>query len=452
MVRDAKKNPSPALLGLCLAPSHFVTTQEQKALTHVFESHHLDGEILINSKTLYVMASGAFKEIAYLTIKSDVREPHGGWYAQRETDDHYPLYLRELSHGRGVIFSSHSGVLVRSGLVTPCLLPTARAAVLQQGAAPQGLSLFGFVKELLPGHSAYFQDGKVEIHPINALEGQKKALGNVLPLRCEGLPAPHVPLGFFSQDLSASQFCLETLRRTHGDVKIYSLFFPDVEKGNKKKEVQDRPEITAKDHELIPFTAKDFWRLMPEMAHACDELICQPSILGAHMVGRSAVKDGRHMVIPTLEMPQKSPYFLKGYVDRLKRTTYQLEYDASLFKGATMKNPHTEGALKALLSQGLRVSIVPVCKPFLTRRSSSPYENLIRVWIQEKNHRLASLMARQECILELMPREEIKDLFVQRDKKSLFVAWELIFYALWHQIYIQGRDPIPDTLAMLART
>jgi asparagine synthase (glutamine-hydrolysing) len=74
------------------------------------------------------------------------------------------------------------------------------------------------------------------------------------------------------------------------------------------------------------------------------------------------------------------------------------------------------------------------------------------VWIQEKNHRLASLMARQECILELMPREEIKDLFVQRDKKSLFVAWELIFYALWHQIYIQGRDPIPDTLAMLART
>lgn len=435
-------------MGLCLTPPHTVTPQDQEALTRVLEKYQIKTQVLAAQGTLFITGSDAFKDLAQ-NNQENAPALEDIWQVLRETQDQYPLYTRALPEGRGVMFASHSGLLMASGLVTPCLLPAARAAVLQQGASPDGMSLFGFVRELLPGEVACIQDGQALIKKKDDIKGVQKEICHGLPLRCGVVPSPHTPLGCYLDHAHVSQRLLEELTRTHQDVKGYRLFFPDLEK--ECQENQPRSEIGASliSHEAVPFTAKDFWRLMPEIAKVCDELTCDPAVLGAFKIGEAVAQDRRALVMATSNAQGTLDYPAKGYVGRLKRTTYHLEHDGSLASRSRVMSLGVESALKAFLAQGVpSVSFVPLP---IQRTKENPFETLLKLWIQEKNHRLASLMARQECILELMPREEIKDLFVQNDKKSLFVAWELIFYALWHQIYIQGRDPIPDTLAMLAR-
>ncbi|MBA4749003.1 MAG: hypothetical protein H2057_00090 [Alphaproteobacteria bacterium] len=447
-MRDVKGKNVQGLIGLCLAPSHTLTSQDQEALARVLEKYHMKTQVLKDQRTLLIRGGDAFKGLTQNTQEND-QILENGWQVLRETQEQYPLYVKALPDGRGVIFASHSGLLMKSGLVTPCLLPAARAAVLQQGVSPEGVSLFGFVRELLPGEIACLQDGEAVIKRMDEFKDPHKGSGNALPLRCGPLPRPHVPLGCYLDHRDVSQGLLEELKRTHQDVRGYRLFFPDLDKGSKIN--QQKPPISAvpPPYEMIPFTGKDFWRLMPEMAKACDELICDLSVLEAFKIGEAAAKDGRPLVMATSDSEEVHDYPAKGYVGRLERTTYHLDHDVSLASRSRLVSPRVEGVLKILLAQG--VPLVSVMPFSAHRTKANPFEALLKLWIQEKNHRLASLMARQECILELMPREEIKDLFVQNDKKSLFVAWELIFYALWHQIYIQGRDPIPDTLAMLAR-
>jgi hypothetical protein len=448
VVRYVKEKNVQGFMGLCLTPPHTVTPQDQEALTRVLEKYQIKTQVLAAQGTLFIRGSDAFKDLAQNNQEGD-STLEGAWQVLRETGDQYPLYTRALPEGRGVMFASHSGLLVASGLVTPCLLPEARAAVLQQGAAPDGISLFGFVRELLPGEVARIKDGQAVIKKREDIKGLQKENCNGLPLRCGVVPPPLIPLGCYSDHAHTSQRLFEELTQTHQDVKGYRLFFPDLEKECQENQPRSKIGASLISHEAVSFTAKDFWRLMPEIAKACDELICDPAVLGAFKIGEAVARDGRSLVMATSDVQDTLDYPAKGYVGRLKRTTYHLEHDGSLASQSRVMCRRVESALKAFLAQGVpSVSFVP----FSTQRTKvNPFETLLKLWIQEKNHRLASLMARQECILELMPREEIKDLFVQNDKKSLFVAWELIFYALWHQIYIQGRDPIPDTLAMLAR-
>lgn len=118
-------------------------------------------------------------------------------------------------------------------------------------------------------------------------------------------------------------------------------------------------------------------------------------------------------------------------------------FTASLPDSFLVKKPYGKWILRQWLSQTL-----PQSQPFSKKKG---FRVPVGEWISEKGPRLASLVARQEGIEEILSYDQVKALFLGKDDRTLFAAWELLFYAIWHQIHVLGRSPVPDTLAMLAK-
>lgn len=102
---------------------------------------------------------------------------------------------------------------------------------------------------------------------------------------------------------------------------------------------------------------------------------------------------------------------------------------------------------KWVLRQWLKASL-PESQPFAKKKG---FRVPVGEWISAKGPRLASLVARQEGIEEIVSYDQVKKIFMGQDDRTLFAAWQLLFYAVWHQVHILQKKPIPDTLAMLSR-
>ncbi|MGF1625404.1 MAG: asparagine synthase (glutamine-hydrolyzing) [Alphaproteobacteria bacterium] len=71
-------------------------------------------------------------------------------------------------------------------------------------------------------------------------------------------------------------------------------------------------------------------------------------------------------------------------------------------------------------------------------------------WLRSQGARLGPLVAAQSGVAALCHRDRVVRLFGSDDKRHGFAAWTLLFYALWHQRHIIGRDPgDADTFAAL---
>lgn len=71
-------------------------------------------------------------------------------------------------------------------------------------------------------------------------------------------------------------------------------------------------------------------------------------------------------------------------------------------------------------------------------------------WLRGQGHRLGPLVAAQPGVAALCHPDQVVRLFVSGDKRHGFAAWTLLFYALWHQRHIVGRDDgDADTFAAL---
>ena len=71
------------------------------------------------------------------------------------------------------------------------------------------------------------------------------------------------------------------------------------------------------------------------------------------------------------------------------------------------------------------------------------------VWMEKRGETLARLVAAQPGVSEVVPREVVSAAFngAARDPQP---AWSLLFYALWHQHHIVGRDPAGDIAEVLS--
>jgi asparagine synthase (glutamine-hydrolysing) len=120
----------------------------------------------------------------------------------------------------------------------------------------------------------------------------------------------------------------------------------------------------------------------------------------------------------------------------VERHTYGLSDKLKVSKG------QGKWILRKWLSQN-----VPEAQPFAKKRG---FTVPVGEWIFEKSDRLFPLVARQEGIQEVFPLEVVKTIFLSRDKHSQFVAWTLLFYAVWHQIHVLRKPVERDVFSMLA--
>lgn len=104
------------------------------------------------------------------------------------------------------------------------------------------------------------------------------------------------------------------------------------------------------------------------------------------------------------------------------------------------------GLGKWLLRKWLETAL-PIAKPHAKKQG---FTVPVGEWIAERGKELAPLVARQPGIAEACRPEAVEALFRTRDSKQGKAAWTLLFYALWHQRHILGRQAVPDVLAALA--
>ncbi len=105
------------------------------------------------------------------------------------------------------------------------------------------------------------------------------------------------------------------------------------------------------------------------------------------------------------------------------------------------------GKGKWLLRQWLSQNL-PESRPFDKKRG---FRVPVEEWIFQKGPRLGFLVAAQAGVEEIFEKEIVKNIFANHHKRTAYIAWMLLCYALWHQIYVVGKPVVPDTLSMLTR-
>ncbi|MCQ8241278.1 asparagine synthase (glutamine-hydrolyzing) [Rhizosaccharibacter radicis] len=91
---------------------------------------------------------------------------------------------------------------------------------------------------------------------------------------------------------------------------------------------------------------------------------------------------------------------------------------------------------------------MPAARPFAPKQG---FTVPVGAWIAAKGERLGELVAARPGIAEVARPDRVRALF--RDaggRREQHAAWNLLFYALWHGIHIEGRPPVGDVFETLS--
>jgi asparagine synthase (glutamine-hydrolysing) len=90
---------------------------------------------------------------------------------------------------------------------------------------------------------------------------------------------------------------------------------------------------------------------------------------------------------------------------------------------------------------------LPAAEPFADKQG---FTVPVGDWMAGQATRLAPLVAGQPGIAEICLPGRVDVLFARLDKRRIFAAWTLLFYALWHSAHILGMAGDGDVFDCLA--
>lgn len=71
-------------------------------------------------------------------------------------------------------------------------------------------------------------------------------------------------------------------------------------------------------------------------------------------------------------------------------------------------------------------------------------------WIAIHGARAGELVAKQDCIQAICDVDAVKGAFAKPQGRAGKAAWTLLFYALWHNIHMEGQSPDGDVFDVLS--
>lgn len=90
----------------------------------------------------------------------------------------------------------------------------------------------------------------------------------------------------------------------------------------------------------------------------------------------------------------------------------------------------------------------PAAQPFAPKQG---FTVPIGAWMAQDSHRLADLLAGQDCIAEIARPDRVRALLRDiRGTREAAAAWNLLFYALWHRAHIRALPPEGDVFEALS--
>ena len=90
---------------------------------------------------------------------------------------------------------------------------------------------------------------------------------------------------------------------------------------------------------------------------------------------------------------------------------------------------------------------LPEAEPFSRKRG---FTVPVGQWMARQGGKLAPLVAAQPGVVECFRPEMVRALFASGAEKHAAAAWSILFYALWHQHHVLGKQAEGDAFALLA--
>lgn len=89
----------------------------------------------------------------------------------------------------------------------------------------------------------------------------------------------------------------------------------------------------------------------------------------------------------------------------------------------------------------------PAAKPFSKKRG---FTVPVGEWMNAKSKQLGELVAASPALKDICFTARVAKLYASTNKRARLAAWNLLFYALWHQYHIEGKRAEGDILSVLA--
>lgn len=255
-----------------------------------------------------------------------------------------PLYVSEMPSG--VAFASEAGALVEAGWCAPDVYAAALPFFFNRQYVGGADTLFAHVKRVRPGELIHLRDGHIlerrivglplappiEISEGDALEELDRLLTNAVESHLQS----EVPYGAFLSGGIDSACVVNRMAASAGKVRTYTVGFSD------PGVPDERAEAAALAHDFgvlnhpVEFDRDDFWRLLPRMCQALDDLVADYAALPTLKLAQTARWNGLSVIL-TGEGGDEifagyGRYRRGGLWDRLRGKRFRGHGDTSGFK------------------------------------------------------------------------------------------------------------------------
>ena len=112
-----------------------------------------------------------------------------------------------------------------------------------------------------------------------------------------------------------------------------------------------------------------------------------------------------------------------------------LDRDLAAFGFNSADGDKVKGRLGKQMVRHWRAKEMPEAQPYSKKRGFSVP---VGYWIGQQGKALAPLVSKQAGVAAICNTEAVHQMFVNMTPATEFPAWQLLFYALWHQIHMTG--------------
>ncbi len=218
-----------------------------------------------------------------------------------------PLYYAETA--AGFTFASEPQALIASGLVPAQLVRQVRNELLQLQFTTGRATIFAGIERVLPGETVVVMRGRVvERRRREALTGaaprpreEAQALRDFDRVFADSVllhQRSDVPYGMFlSGGIDSSAVLAMMARLNERPVKAFTVGFTTGQVADERGQARAVAQSLGAEHIEVEFREADFWRLLPEIAHAMDDPAADYAVLPTYKLAAAAHAAGLKVIL-----------------------------------------------------------------------------------------------------------------------------------------------------------
>lgn len=216
-----------------------------------------------------------------------------------------PLYLSETASG--IAFSSEAGALVRAGWCAPEVHPAALPALLNRQYVGGTETLFAGITRVRPGEVVRLKEGRILERRLSPLQFARPGamseadalcrLDALLTQSVERHLQSEVPYGAFLSGGIDSAAIVSSMVAGGGPVRTYTVGFAESSVADERPQASVLARELDTQHTSIEFGVADFWRYLPSMCEALDDLAADYAALPTLKLADTARLDGLSVIL-----------------------------------------------------------------------------------------------------------------------------------------------------------